>query len=73
MITEDKFTHQALELWQKIPEWAQEKLLSNVYCSHCNAMTTVVEFTGQVVGGDIVLKGKCQSCEGKVARVIESE
>ena len=72
-MSEDRFTSQALELWQNIPEWAQEKLLSNVYCSYCIAMTTIVAFTGQVVGGDINLKGKCQTCGGEVARVIESE
>jgi hypothetical protein len=73
MISEEKFTPQALKLWRKIPEWAQEKLLSNVFCSHCVAMTTIVESTGQVVGGDLVLKGQCQTCGGEVARVIESE
>ena len=73
MIAEEKLTSQALKLWRKIPKWAQEKLLSNVYYSHCVAMTTLVEFTGQVVGGDLVLKGQCQTCGGEVARVIKSE
>ena len=69
---EDRFTPQALKLWKKVPEWAQEKLLSNVYCVNCVAMTTIVDLTGEVEDGDLVLKGKCKTCGGKVARLIES-
>ncbi len=36
-------------------------------------MTTIVDFTGGVEGGDLVLRGKCKTCGEKVARLIESE
>ncbi len=70
---EDRFTPQALKLWKKVPEWAQEKLLDNVFCGNCLVMTTIVDFTGGVEGGDLVLRGKCKTCGEKVARLIESE
>lgn len=73
MTMSENFTSQALKLWQKVPAWAQEKLLANVYCGNCVAMTTIVDFSGEVVGGDIVLSGVCKNCGSKVARVIESE
>lgn len=69
----DKFTPKALKLWEKVPEWAQEKLLSNVYCGKCVTMTTIVEFNGQVRRGDLVLTGVCNACGSEVVRVIESE
>ena len=30
-------TPAAAALWQKIPEWAQAKLLASVWCSRCPA------------------------------------
>jgi len=73
MMMREKFSPQALRLWNKVPVWAQEELLSNVYCGKCKAMTTIVEFNGQVNGGDLVLTGVGKTCGSEVARVIESE
>jgi hypothetical protein len=72
MMMDDKFTYQALALWNKVPAWAQEKILSNVYCGNCKAMTTIVDFSGHVVSGDLVLNGICKTCGAEAARVIES-
>ena len=68
----DKFTPQALRLWNKVPSWAQEKLLSNVYCGKCIAVTTIIDFSGRVIEGDLVLNGLCKTCGSEVARVIDS-
>jgi hypothetical protein len=35
------------------------------------ATTTIVQFTGRIEQGDLVLDGRCISCGGPVARVIE--
>ena len=34
-------------------------------------MTTMTDFTGEVHGRSLVLRGTCVTCRGKVARVLE--
>jgi hypothetical protein len=58
-------------LWDAIPSHFQERVLHNVWCPHCGAMTTMMDFTGEVHGGSLVLRGTCETCRGKVARVLE--
>ena len=66
-------TPAAAALWQKIPAWAQTKLLANVWCSHCTRVTAITDFSGEVVSGDLVLTGACPVCGATVKRLIESE
>lgn len=63
----------AQELWNQIPEWAREKLIHNVFCTFCSAVTTIVDYKIEMAGfrDDIVLRGKCQECGHEVARYIE--
>ena len=58
--------------WGKISEAYQKMLLDNVFCGKCK-MTTIVDYTIENNGSDIVLRGKCAKCGGNVARVIECE
>lgn len=69
----ENFTPQVLRLWNKVPAWAQEKLLSNVYCGKCSGITTIVDFSGHVSRGDLVLEGACKTCGSDVVRVIGSD
>ena len=66
-------TPAAAALWQRIPAWAQAKLLANVWCSHCARVTAITDFRGEVVNGDLVLTGACPVCRATVKRLIESE
>ena len=50
---------------------AISRLLSNVWCGHCNHETTITNFTGTIKGGDLLLVGQCAECRNEVARVIE--
>jgi hypothetical protein len=34
-------------------------------------MTTMTDFTGEVHGRSLVLRGMCVTCQGKMARVLE--
>jgi len=45
----DKFTPQALSRWKKIPEWAQKKILDNVFCSRCIGSVTILLETADIV------------------------
>lgn len=67
------FTPTAVALWQRIPAWAQAKLLANVWCSRCGRVTGITDFRGEVVSGDLVLTGACSVCGATVKRLIESE
>ena len=58
-------------LWDAIPRHCQEQVLHNVWCPHCCDMTTIMEFTGEVHGRSLVLRGTCMTCRGRVARVLE--
>ncbi len=65
------FTPAAQILWNAIPPHFQERILRNVWCPHCGDMTTMMSFTGEVHGKNLVLRGTCVTCQGKVARVLE--
>lgn len=65
-----KFTNEAQKFWDSIPEEIQTKLLNNVFCVRCK-LTTIVNFTGKVKKGDLILEGVCKTCGGRVARLIE--
>src|SRR5207248_9371890 len=65
------FTPAAQILWDAIPAHFQERVLHNVSCPHCDEMTTMTDFTGEVHGRSLVLRGTCVTCRGKVARVLE--
>jgi len=67
-----KFTAPATKLWKAIPDEHRKVLLSNVWCGKCRQETTIINFSGAVKGGDLLLVGKCAACHGDVARVIES-
>ena len=65
------FTPAAQKLWDAIPQHFQEQVLHNVWCPHCSDMTTMTDFTGEVHGKSLVLRGTCVTCRGRVARVME--
>ncbi|RSL33980.1 hypothetical protein D7Z54_07650 [Salibacterium salarium] len=62
----------AMQKWAKLPKDIQETLRSNVYCSTC-VVTTIVHYDICEEDMGIVLKGKCKTCGGDVARFIEDE
>lgn len=69
----NNFTPFAKRLWEAIPANTKALLLENVYCGHCSGVTTIINYSGRVVKGDLLLEGECKTCMGKVARIIESE
>jgi hypothetical protein len=65
------FTPPAQLLWEAISPHFQERVLQNVWCPHCGDMTIMTDFTGEVHGRSLVLRGTCATCRGRVARVLE--
>ncbi len=69
----DVFTAQALRRWKKIPEWAQKKILENVFCGRCLGSVLIVLESAEMKGKDLILRGKCQHCGKDICRVVEPE
>ena len=69
----DVFTPEALLRWNKIPKWAQEKILDNGFCRNCLDSVTIVLESAKMKDKDLVLRGKCQNCQTDVCRVVEPE
>lgn len=66
-----KFDKKAMQKFNQIPDDIKSKILSNVYCSKCKDIVRIVDFEATVDKDDLLLKGKCENCSGKVARLIE--
>ena len=69
----NNFTNPAKVRWESISKEFQEKILSNVWCSSCLKATTIINFSGRINKGDLILTGQCIVCSKKVARLIEGE
>ncbi len=67
-----KFTPDAQKKWDSIPGDIQDKLLKNVFCVKCK-LTAMIDYSGKVEKGDLILSGKCEKCGKKVSRLIEGE
>ena len=66
-----EFSPPAAAFWAEIPMQYRELLLSNVFCSQCRGAVEIVEYSGAIVKGDLILKGKCGTCGRNVARLVE--
>ena len=66
-----KFDAKAMIKFNRISNDIKSKILSNVYCSKCADMVKIVDFEATADSDDLVLKGKCEKCSGKVTRLIE--
>ena len=66
-----QFSPKAAIIWEEIPVEFQEKILDNVFCSHCRDSVRIVDYSGSVVSGDLLLKGNCTICGHNVARLHE--
>jgi len=71
-MSDEKFTTEAAILWGGIPIKIQEKILKNVFCFNCRAVVEIVNYTGIVETGDLILEGSCAVCGKKVVRSLET-
>ena len=65
-----KFTIPAAKFWASIPDNSKKLLLSSVWCSKCSHEVTIINYSGVVKAGDLLLVGLCSECRGDVAKVI---
>jgi hypothetical protein len=69
---ESKFTKEAGLIWALIPGEAQARILANVFCVRCCKSVQITKFGGEVVEGDIHLRGFGAKCGHEVVRVVET-
>ena len=66
-------TPSALRRWARMPEPGKELILASIWCGHCRTGRGIRGATGELhPSGDIILRGVCPACGGKVCRVIET-
>ena len=70
---EDAFTPKAHRRWRKIPQWAQRKILDNVFCRKCLRSVTILLEMAEMGSENLILRGKCRHCGKDIFRVVEPE
>jgi hypothetical protein len=70
---ESFFTPQAQRRWDKIPKWAQERILNNVFCGGCLGSVPINLQSGKMKKDMLVLKGTCRICGRDIVRAVEPE
>jgi hypothetical protein len=69
----DPYTPAAAKRWKKVPEWAQEHILNNVFCTNCLGSVPIILETAEMKKKDLILRGQCKHCGKDVCRVVEPE
>jgi hypothetical protein len=68
-----QFTPQARTRWDKVPDWAREKILETVWCGDCLTGTPMQLRIGRMEDECLLLEGTCKVCGNDVVRLIEPE
>jgi hypothetical protein len=66
-----EFSPQAAAFWANIAMQQRAQKLDNVFCGHCLCGVEIVDYSGSMKSGDLLLKGKCAKCGHDVARLVE--
>jgi tetratricopeptide (TPR) repeat protein len=62
---------QAITVWNQIASSDQQKLLTNVFCSHCHEVRSTSDPTVTIDKKDFLIKGDCATCGKRVVRYVE--
>ncbi|WP_150046707.1 MULTISPECIES: hypothetical protein [Methylomonas] len=65
------FSFAAEKIWRAMPKSNREAILSSVWCGQCRGNTTMVDYSVQSLGDEVILCGKCQTCGAQVRRVVD--
>jgi hypothetical protein len=68
-----QFTTPARKCWEKVPDWARERILETVWCGSCLKGTPIQLHRGRMEDQCLILEGKCKVCGNDVVRLIEPE
>jgi len=65
------FTEEAQKEWDRLPKVAQKHVLESVFCVRCLTGVTVIDYSGAIEDGVLVLHGRCKNCGQAVTRVVD--
>ena len=65
------FSPEAAACWDSVPPAFQEQILAHVFCTNCRKGVPIVGYSGSMLAGDLLLKGRCGVCGHEVARLLE--
>ena len=68
-----EFTPEARSRWEKVPSWAQLKILESVWCVNCRQGVPMELGKGRMEETCLILEGTCKRCGDKVVRLLEPE
>ena len=66
-----EFSKEALNRWSSLAADKKQLLISNVWCGHCAKVVAICDFSEELVGKGVNLKGFCGTCGNKVSRFLE--
>lgn len=67
------FSAAALKRWDRLSPQIKAMLLGNVWCRACGTEVSIIVESGRIEKKDLIMSGRCATCGGPVARLIESE
>jgi len=68
-----QLTHAAMSRWVRMSDQGKDLILSSIWCGTCKMGRGIRDASGELhPSGDIILRGFCLDCGGKVCRVIET-
>lgn len=53
-----------------LPQEQQEKVISDVFCVHCQKSFRLQSFSEREFRGQLMIEGKCPGCGGVVAKPV---
>jgi hypothetical protein len=69
----DEPTNFSAELqWSALSAEVRERILDNVWCSHCRDAVRIVNYAVLSKPGGIILDGICATCGNRVRRFVEN-
>ena len=68
----EEYDLKAERLWAAVPPASKEKILSAVWCGKCRTGVRIVDYSIAEERGDVILRGECAVCGGRVARLVET-
>jgi hypothetical protein len=66
-----KFSPPAAAFWDNIDMSQRSQILTHVFCGKCRGSVEIVDYSGSMMRGDLLLKGKCAKCGHDIARFVE--
>jgi hypothetical protein len=66
-----KFTPQARKLWEALEPRTKMRVLNSIWCTQCEKNRPMAELGGRVSGGELILFGRCGTCDHEVTCLVK--